>query len=223
MFDTISCEADNLTEMYRNRYIYHTIMNSDVCREYGLDFLTIKKKFRRKMLIDDQRKNFILSIFPPVKIAALCNTLAIVHKKIVLNKAKRVYISDDLIIDLQTATPDVKTESSNNSVTKLEQSNNTSDSTASVDDKSTMYLSSYIEPLISQIIPTKTLSHSDEVLVSSSIKAEQSATLLNENSTQASISHSELNSTNEIPVTSSTECKNLNVVFFFFYFITNYF
>lgn len=209
MFDTISCEADHLTEMYQNRYIHNTIMNSDACVEFGLDFITIKKKSHRKIsLINDWRKNFILSIFPRVKIAALCNTLAIVHKKIVLNKAKRVYISDDLIINLQTSITDENGSTSNNNTAKLHQSkNDTSYSDTANDNKSTVYLSSYIEPIISQILPTKTFLSADEDPGSlNKYYVKESATIINENATLSSSSHIELNSTNEVPIPSSTQC-----------------
>lgn len=207
MFDTISCEADQLTEMYQSRFIHDTIMNSDACTEYGLDFLSIKKKTRRKVLfITNRRKKFILSIFPRVKIAALCNTLAIVHKKIVLNKAKRVYISDDLIINLQTAIPDMNGQTINNDST-VQESNDTSDSTISVDNKSVLNISSFIEPIISQILPTKTILSSDEETDTSKKNLiKESSMVLNENATQPPSSFIELNSTNEIPVPSSTQC-----------------
>jgi len=190
-------------------------MNSDACVEYGLDFLTIKKKSQRKIsLISDRRKNFILSIFPRVKIAALCNTLAIVHKKIVLNKAKRVYISDNLIINLQTSIPDENESTSNNSTTKLQQSkNDTSYSDTTDDNKSTLYLSSYNEPIISQILPTKTFLSSDEDSGSSNkYYVKESATVINENATLSSSSNTELNSTNEVPIPSSTQCKLLSAL-----------
>jgi len=194
-------------------------MNSDACVEYGLDFLTIKKESQRKIfLISDRRKNFILSIFPRVKIAALCNTLAIVHKKIVLNKAKRVYISDNLIINLQTSIPDENESISNNSTTKLHPSkNDTSYSDTTNDNKSTMYLSSYIEPIISQILPTKTFLSSDEDPGSSNkYYVKESATVINENATLFSSSNTELNSTNEVLIPSSTQCilLSINIIIF---------
>lgn len=205
MFDTMSCEADILTEMYQNRYIHHTVMNSDICVEYGLDFLTIKKKSHRKIsLISNQRKKFVLSIFPRVKMAALCNTLAIVHKKIVLNKAKRVYISDDLIINLQTAIPDVNEQTSNDSTTNLHQGNDTSNSNTPIDIKS-LDLSSYIEPIVSQILPTKTYSSTDEETDSSKkYRVKESAMVDNENTTHSS--YFEPNSTNYVSLQSSSQC-----------------
>lgn len=211
MFDTISCEADHLTDMYRNRYIHNTIMNSDACVQYGLDFVSIKKKTRRKVsLISDRRKKFILSIFPCVKIAALCNTLAIVHKKIVLNKAKRVYISDDLIINLQTTTPDSNLQKSNDNITKPFQTNDTTYSTLPISSKLSLDLSSYIEPIVSQILPTKTFLNVDEETDSSKKhQIKESATLANENVTNASPLQIEPNSTNEIPVPSPTQCMVL--------------
>lgn len=211
MFDTISCEADQLTEMYQNRFIHNTIMNSDACTEYGLDFLSIKKKSCRKIsLISDQRKKFILSIFPRVKIAALCNTLAIVHKKIVLNKAKRVYISDDLIINLQTAIPDVNGQITNNNSTTPQEPNNSSNSAMPDDNKSILNISSYIEPIISQILPTKTFLSTDEETDSSKRNViKESSKVLNENVTQLLSSSIMLNSTNEILTPSSTQCLSL--------------
>jgi len=209
MFDTISCEANHLTEMYQNRYIHNTIINSGACIEYGLDFFKIKKKSKRKISsISDRRKNFILSIFPRVKIAALCNTLAIVHKKIVLNKSKRVYISENLIINLQTSIPDENESTSNNSVTKLQQSkNDTSYFDTTNNNNPSVYLSSYIEPIISQIIPTKTYLSSDEDPGSSNkYYVQEFATVINENATLSSSLNTELNSTNEVPIPSSTQC-----------------
>lgn len=207
MFDTISCEADHLTEIWKNRYIHNTIMNSNACVEYGLDFITIKQKSRRKTsLISERRKKFIISIFPHVKIAALCNTLAIVHKKIVLNKTKRVYISDDLIINLQTTIPDANGQITNSSITKPQQSNITSYSTIALDSKST--LASIIEPLVSQILPTKTfLNTDDETDSMRKNQNSESATIVIENSTYPSSSYIESNSTNEVPEPSPTQCK----------------
>lgn len=208
MFDTISCEAEHLTEMLKNRYIHNTIMNSNACVEYGLDFITIKQKSRRKIaLISEQRKKFIISIFPHVKIAALCNTLAIVHKKIVLNKAKRVYISDDLIINLQTTIPDANGQSNNSSITKPQQSNDTSHSTIALDSKSTLV--SIIEPLVSQILPTKTfLSTDDETDSSRKNQISESATIVIENSTYPSSSYYvDSSATNEVLEPSSTQSK----------------
>lgn len=207
MFDTISCEADNLTEMYKNRYIHKTILNSNACAEYGLNFLKIKKNPNRKIsLIGDQRKKFILSIFPRVKIAALCNTLAIVHKKIVLNKAKRVYISDDLIINLQT-TPDANEPVTTDNITEHQPPNNSS-SSIPVESKSTLSLSSYIEPIVSQILPTRTFLNTDESTDDSKKNQfKEPATTINVNATHVpSLSSVELNSTNEYPTSSSNEC-----------------
>lgn len=206
MFDTISCEADILTEMYQTKYIYNTIINSNICVEYGLDFLTVKKKVP---MISDQRKKFIVSIFPSVKIAALCNTLAIVHKKIVLNKAKRVYISDDLIINLQTTTLDENGEITNNSDTKLQQLNATSDSIEPSDGKSTVYLSNYVElPLVSQILPTKTfLNVEEETSHLNDHQIENSASMFNENVIHdTSKTDAEINSTFEVSMPSPTQC-----------------
>lgn len=207
MFDTISCEADNLTEMYKNRYIHKTILNSNACAEYGLNFLKIKKNPNRKIsLIGDQRKKFILSIFPRVKIAALCNTLAIVHKKIVLNKAKRVYISDDLIINLQT-TPDANEPVTNDNITEHQTSNNSS-SSIPMDSKSTLSLSSYIEPIVNQILPTRTFLNTDENTDDSKKhQIKEPATTINANATYVpSPSSVEPNSTNEYSTSSSNEC-----------------
>jgi len=220
MFDTISCEANHLTEMYQNRYIHNTIMNSDACVRYGLDFLSIKKRTRRKIaLISDRRKAFILSIFPQVKIAALCNTLAIVHKKIVLNKAKRIYISDDLIINLQSMIPDENLQITNNSVLK-QQPNDTLNSTQSTDSKLILNLSSYIEPIVSQILPTKAFLNTDEE--SDTIRRYQikeSTVPINENETYATSSiNIEPNSTNEIPIPSPTQCTNDFTYSFIIYF-----
>lgn len=221
MFDTISCEADQLTEMYQSRFIHNTIMNSDACTEYGLDFSSIKKIHRKVSFITNRRKKFILSIFPRVKIAALCNTLAIVHKKIVLNKAKRVYISDDLIINLQTAIPDVNGQITNNDSTKLQETNNSSNSTISVDNRSVLNISSYIEPIISQILPTKTILSTDEETDPSKRNViKESSTMLTENATQPSSSYIELNSTNEILAPSSTQCwLSFDKFFFLSYLI----
>lgn len=218
MFDTISCEADHLTEMYQNRYIHNTIMNSDACAEYGLDFLSIKKKTRRKIaLISDRRRKFIISIFPPVKIAALCNTLAIVHKKIVLNKAKRVYISDDLIINLQTIIPDQNDQSTYDNTTKFEQLNDTAFSDTPIDSKSTLYLSSLIEPIVSQILPTKTFLNSDEGSDSSKkYHVRESMSTINENTTYSPSLNIEPNSTYEIPVPTSTQCMILSLILYIF-------
>lgn len=223
MFDTISCEAHILTQMYQNRYIYNTIMNSNACVEYGLDFLTVKKKVAS---ISDRRKTFIVSIFPSVKIAALCNTLAIVHKKIVLNKAKRVYISDDLIINLQTATLNENGQIINNSSTKLQQSNDTSNYTAPTDNKSTMYLSSYIEPFVSQILPTKTfLNAEEEIDHSNQNPVKDSAATVNENVVyDISQSDIELNSTFDVPMPSPTQCiLILSNDYYYYYFFIFYF
>lgn len=217
MFDTISCEADHLTEMYQNRYIHNTIMNSDACVEYGLDFLSIKKRTRRKIsLISDRRRKFILSIFPPVKIAALCNTLAIVHKKIVLNKAKRVYISDDLIINLQTTISDQNEQSTNENATKFQQLNDTSFSDTPIDSKSTLYLSSLIEPIVSQILPTKTFLNSDEGSDSlNKYQVRESMTTINENATHSALLNIEPNSTYEIPA-PTTQCIILSFLLYIF-------
>lgn len=202
MFDTISCESDNLTEMYQNKYIHNTILNSNACVEYGLNFLTIKKKSSRKnVLISDRRRKFILSIFPHVKIAALCNTLAIVHKKIVLNKAKRVYISDDLIINLQTEIPNVNEQTTYNNITKS-QSNYTSSSTLSTDSK-LLYVTSYIEPIVSQILPTKTFLNTEKDIESPKKYTKELVSIENDDTASLFI---ELNSTNEVPVPTPSQC-----------------
>lgn len=220
MFDTLSCESDNLTKIYQNKYIYNTIINSNTCVEYGLDLLTVKNKIS---MIGNQRKKFIISVFPRVKIAALCNTLAIVHKKIVLNKAKRVYISDDLIINLQTTTLNENGQITNNSDIKFQQLNDTSNSIVPNDTKSTMYLSSYIEPLVSQILPTKTfLNAEEEIDHSYHNQVKDSATLVSENAVyDGSLSDIELNSTFEVPIPSPTQCI-LFLSNYYYIFQSNY-
>lgn len=222
MFDTISCEAHTLTQMYQNRYIYNTIMNSNACVEYGLDFLTVKKKVAS---ISDRRKTFIVSIFPSVTIAALCNTLAIVHKKIVLNKAKRVYISDDLIINLQTATLDENGQITNNSSTKLQQSNDTSNFTAPTDNKSTIYLSSYIEPLVSQILPTKTFLNAEEEMDHSNQNQvkDSAATIIENVIYDVSQSEIELNSRFDVPTPSPTQCILILSNDYYYYYFSIFF
>jgi hypothetical protein len=219
MFDTMSCEADILTKMYQNKYIHDTVMNSDICVEYGLNFSTVKNKSCWKISLNSNlRKKFVLSIFPRVRMAALCNTLAIVHKKIVLNKAKRVYISDDLIINLQTAIPDVNEQTSNDSTTDLHQRNDTSNSNIPIDNKS-LDLSSYIEPFVSQILPTKTYSSTDEETDSSKkYRIKESAIINNENTTHTSFF--EPNSTKHVSLQSSSQCMYiLKYVYHNIYFL----
>ncbi|XP_050430891.1 SUN domain-containing ossification factor [Adelges cooleyi] len=208
MFDTISCEADHLTELYRNKYIHDTIMNSGVCTEYGLDLLTLKNKVRQKnkSFIGKRSETFLLSIFPRVKIAALCNTLAIVHKKIVLNKAKRVYISDNLIINLQTAVPELNSQNNSNNNSNQQQTDDSSEVTTPLESKSsTLDLSSFIEPLVSQILPTKTLANTEEPVISLSHQMKETANVHVENLTVDTPSDPEPNATNESPMPSSTQ------------------
>jgi len=127
-----------------------------------------------------------------------------VHKKIVLNKAKRIYISDDLIINLQTTDSDEKGQAFDDSVIQL---NDTSDSIMPMDNKSTLTITSYIEPIISQILPTKTSLNIDKE-TDSFQKYQESETMANENATHTSSLYIEPNSTHEIPIPSSTECMS---------------
>lgn len=208
MFDTMSCEFNHLTEIYRNKYIYESIINSDVCADYGLDFSSLKKKNKHKKFLNgNQREKFITSLFPPVKIAALCNTLAIVHNKIALNKAKRVYISDDLIINLQTTSLDSNLQNSSNTSSSYQKSDESTQSTAPISSNSlTLDFTSFIEPIVAQILPTK--ASKEEPPMSLSHQLKETVSVILENVTAVSSSSQEHNMTSEVPTPSSTECNN---------------
>ncbi|XP_050531453.1 uncharacterized protein LOC126900064 [Daktulosphaira vitifoliae] len=214
MFDIISCESNHLTEIYQNKYIYESIINSDICADYGLDFSLLKKRNKHKKLLNgNQREKFITSLFPLVKIAALCNTLAIIHNKIALNKAKRIYINDDLIINLQTASSDVISQNSSNSSSSYQKSDESTQSSSPISSNSvTLDLSSFIEPIVAQILPTKISATKDEPPMSLTHQLKETINVNIENITAETSSSQEYNMTSGVPTQSSTEYVTSTIV-----------
>lgn len=80
VYDLMSCRSDYLKQFVELPVIHKVLCNSDMCQNYGLDF-----KSKKTSAYKTEIASYISTILVPSYVAALCNMLAIIEKKVVLN------------------------------------------------------------------------------------------------------------------------------------------
>lgn len=80
VYELLSCKSEHLKRILDIKVVSHMLYNSDICNRYGLNFLTkTSEKFTNIY------SHYVINFFPPKYQAALCNLLAVIENKVVLN------------------------------------------------------------------------------------------------------------------------------------------
>ncbi|KAJ9601479.1 hypothetical protein L9F63_000362 [Diploptera punctata] len=93
VFDLLSCRGAHLQALIDSPFVRTSFQTSKLCSEYGLDFGSHRTGAPYPLraytnAIDptySDRSNYLSALLPPKYIAALCNILAILEKKVVFN------------------------------------------------------------------------------------------------------------------------------------------
>ncbi|XP_077290998.1 SUN domain-containing ossification factor isoform X2 [Arctopsyche grandis] len=101
VYELMSCHNNFLKTFVESPFIYDTLCNTDICQHFGLDFKS-KKTSPHKT----EFASYISAFLMPSYVAALCNMLAIVEKKVVLNTSYEtdLNVTSNLTIDKKTHT-----------------------------------------------------------------------------------------------------------------------
>lgn len=96
VYDLMSCKSDILNDLIESPLIHNALCNTDMCQQYGLDF-----KSKRSSSLKREITSYISALLMPSYVAALCNMLAIVEKKVVLNTSYEtdLNVTSNLTID----------------------------------------------------------------------------------------------------------------------------
>lgn len=80
VYELLSCESEQLKKLIDIKIISHVLYNTDSCNFYGLNFSAKSSDYISKKCC-----GYICNFFSPEYMAALCNVLAILENKVVLN------------------------------------------------------------------------------------------------------------------------------------------
>lgn len=180
----ISCNGKALDDLISSSLIYNTLTYSDVCKDYGLDFSSLRSRISDFELRDKESylsniSSYLSIMLPNHYLAAACNFVAVKEKKVVLN------VSDEYVLKvIASQQPEGCTTKDELEVMLPELA-----STCSVDEPQKASSSAIVQPelpqaqpdvlqstaevnpsLVAQIKPTKT--QSNEVELSSQNKSD---------------------------------------------------
>ncbi|XP_047116969.1 SUN domain-containing ossification factor isoform X1 [Schistocerca piceifrons] len=100
VFKLLSCEEENLHALIESPFVSDTIRDSKLCAPYGLDFPSRKlgapfplKPGKMFGIRQVDPGGYIMALFPPKYIAALCNMLAVFEKRVALNVSEELNAS----------------------------------------------------------------------------------------------------------------------------------
>lgn len=106
VYRLLSCDYIHLDSLMKTDFVSRTIRDTQICEGYGLDFTSrrIGAPFPLRLGQSDPVA-YIAALFPPSYIAALCNTLAIIEKRVAINVSSED--STETVISV-TELPDTK-------------------------------------------------------------------------------------------------------------------
>ncbi|XP_018895716.1 SUN domain-containing ossification factor isoform X2 [Bemisia tabaci] len=184
VYNLISCNGKALDDLISSSLIYNTLTYSDVCKDYGLDFSSLRSRISDFELRDKESylsniSSYLSIMLPNHYLAAACNFVAVKEKKVVLN------VSDEYVLKvIASQQPEGCTTKDELEVMLPELA-----STCSVDEPQKASSSAIVQPelpqaqpdvlqstaevnpsLVAQIKPTKT--QSNEVELSSQNKSD---------------------------------------------------
>lgn len=101
VYELMSCHNSYLKTFVESPMVYNSLCNTDMCQHYGLDFKSKKTSSHKT-----EFASYISAFLVPSYVAALCNMLAIVEKKVVLNTSYEtdLNVTSNLTIDKKTQT-----------------------------------------------------------------------------------------------------------------------
>lgn len=93
VFDLISCRGAYLQSLVDCPFVRNSVQNSKLCMDYGLDFSShrtgapypLRPSTSRVDSLQSDQSNYLSALLPAEYIAAVCNILAILEKKVVFN------------------------------------------------------------------------------------------------------------------------------------------
>lgn len=78
VYELLSCESVLLDNLSGISYVKSSILNTGVCRDFGLDFLHVKD-------VSVVKQSYLSAVFHKSLLGALCNRLAVIEDKALLN------------------------------------------------------------------------------------------------------------------------------------------
>jgi hypothetical protein len=98
VYELLSCRGTYLQSLIDSPFVNSSIQNSELCLEYGLDFSShrtgapypLRLSASRGCPSRSDQSRFLTALLPSEYIAALCNVLAILSKKVVFNSSYEV-------------------------------------------------------------------------------------------------------------------------------------
>ncbi|PSN48592.1 hypothetical protein C0J52_14658 [Blattella germanica] len=92
VFELLSCRGTYLKSMIDSPFVRSSFQSSKLCTEYGFDFTFPKgapyplRQYTNGIdFLQSDKSNYLSALLPPKYVAALCNILAILEKKVVFN------------------------------------------------------------------------------------------------------------------------------------------
>jgi hypothetical protein len=93
VFDLLSCRGAYLQSLIDSPFVRSSVQNSKLCVDYGLDFSShrtgapypVWPSASRVYSLQSDQSNYLSALLPAEYIAAVCNILAILEKKVVFN------------------------------------------------------------------------------------------------------------------------------------------
>lgn len=101
VYELLSCHNSYLKTFVESPMVYKSLCNTDMCQHFGLDFKSKKTSSHKT-----EFASYISAFLVPSYVAALCNMLAIIEKKVVLNTSYEtdLNVTSNLTIDKKTQT-----------------------------------------------------------------------------------------------------------------------
>lgn len=212
VYHVISCESSNLEQLISNSFIKHTLVHSESCIKFGLDFSNLRKgaPFPSNFIrTSEQGVKYLSAMLKNTCVAALCNFLAVSENKVVMNTTVEGIHSLTNLTQNKEYCEEVKSTNSQLS---------SSSSTFHCEGEclhSTPSEFQYSTPVVAEISkssesfihidPSKTLKEDEVSKVSSNPYLDQSVNILEEKSTE--LSQDEYISSSALP-TQPTEKTN---------------
>lgn len=106
VYELLSCKSDYLQSLINMPIVNKSLYNTDICVAYGLNFYS-----KTGDTTTDSYSSYISTFFAPKYIAALCNVLAVIENKVVLNISNQYSnTSSSVNITLTSDLPELETK-----------------------------------------------------------------------------------------------------------------
>lgn len=85
LFYLLSCEQNALYQLVTTPYVRWTLVQTDVCSRYGLDFVSLRKGAPFPLPRVPQSDSYLTALLKEPYLVALCNVLAVIENRVVVN------------------------------------------------------------------------------------------------------------------------------------------